>query len=619
MAISRSEQNAARPDPQNAEPGLRDSLKALRLLPRFFALVWRTQPLMTAGNVLLRLAQSAMPVVQLWVGKLIIDEVIGLAALEAALRDTRTLWMWVALEFGLVVLSALLNRAIALLDALLGDLFANESSVLLMEQAARLDLAQFEDAAFHDKMERARQQTLGRTVLMTQLLQQAQDAVSIVFLAGGLLVFNPWLLLILALTVVPVFFNESYFNQRTYSLTRNWTPERRELDYLRLVGASEQTAKEVKVFGLSAFLTGRFRELADRYYRANRDLSLRRALWGSVFNTLGDAGYYAAYVIILMQTVSGTISVGELTFLAGSFSRTRGLLQGMLQRLSGIAQRALYLQDLFDFLDMKPLMLSPEDPLPVPDQLREGFRFEQVGFRYPGTDRWVLRGLSFTLQAGEKLALVGENGAGKTTLVKLLSRLYDPSEGRILLEGRDLRLYDPAGLRELVGVIFQDYVRFSLTASENIAVGRIGEREDAAAVQEAAQRSLADALISRLPRGYDTMLGRRFDGGVDLSGGEWQKVALGRAYMRQAQLLILDEPTAALDARAEYEVFQRFAELTRGKTAVLISHRFSTVRMADRILVLKNGQMAELGSHSELLEAGGLYAELFALQARGYQ
>jgi ATP-binding cassette, subfamily B, bacterial len=602
-----------------SEPGLRDSLKALKLLPRFFALVWHTQPLMTAGNVLLRLAQSAMPVVQLWVGKLIIDEVIALAAGEPALRDTQTLWTWVALEFGLVVLSALFNRAIALLDALLGDLFANESSVLLMEQAARLDLAQFEDAAFHDKMERARQQTLGRTVLMTQLLQQAQDAVSIVFLAGGLLVFNPWLLLILALTVVPVFFNESYFNQRTYSLTRNWTPQRRELDYLRLVGASEQTAKEVKVFGLSGFLTGRFRELADRYYRVNRDLSLRRALWGSLFNTLGDAGYYAAYVIILMQTVSGVLSVGELTFLAGSFARTRGLLQGMLQRLSGIAQRALYLQDLFDFLDMKPLMASPENPLPVPDRLKEGFRFEQVGFRYPGTDRWVLRGLSFSLRAGEKLALVGENGAGKTTLVKLLSRLYDPTEGRILLEGRDLRHYDPSGLRELVGVIFQDYVRFSLKASENIAVGRIDERDSAAAVQQAAQRSLADALISRLPQGYDTMLGRRFDGGVDLSGGEWQKVALGRAYMRDAQLLILDEPTAALDARAEYEVFQRFAELTRGKTAVLISHRFSTVRMADRILVLKNGQMAELGSHSELLEAGGLYAELFALQARGYQ
>jgi ATP-binding cassette subfamily B protein len=599
--------------------GFRDSWKAYRNVPRFLRLVWETHPGMALGNVLLRVVQAAMPVLQLYVGKLILDEVIAQAGLAAAARDTAQLWTWVGLEFGLVVFSALLGRGIDLLDALLGDLFANETSVRLIEHAALLDLPQFEDSAFYDKMERARQQTLGRTLLMTQLLQQAQDAVSIVFLAGGLLAFNPWLLGILALAVLPIYFNETFFNQRSYSLTRSWTPQRRELDYLRLVGASDQTAKEVKVFGLAGFLRDRFRNLADAYYKANRNLALKRNAWASLFHTLGTVGYYVAYLVIIGQALEGRISIGDMTFLAGSFMRTRGLLQGMLQRLSGIAQRALYLQDLFDFLNMAPAIRPAEDPLPVPDTLTDGFRFENVGFRYPGTERWALRGLSFHLRAGEKLALVGENGAGKTTLVKLLARLYDPSEGRILLEGRDLKDYDLDGLRAMVGVIFQDFVRFSLTAAENIAVGRIEGLEDRPRIEDAAARSLADTVIAKLPGGYAQMLGRRFDQGVDLSGGEWQKVALGRAYMRDAQLLILDEPTAALDARAEFEVFQRFSELTAGKTAVLISHRFSTVRMADRILVLQGGAQREIGSHEELLAAGGLYAELFALQAKGYQ
>jgi ATP-binding cassette, subfamily B, bacterial len=614
MAIPKGE-----PIEESAEPGFRESLKALRTLPKFFRLIWQTHKGMTAGNVALRLAESTMPLLQLYVGKLIIDAIITQAAADPALRDTQMLWTYVGMEFALVFVSALLNRGIALLDALLGDLFANETSVMLIEQASRLDLPQFEDAKFYDKMERARMQTLGRTVLMTQLLQQAQDAVTIFFLAGGLLVFNPWLLLILVLAVVPVFFNETYFNQRTYSVTRSWTPQRRELDYLRLIGASDQTAKEVKVFGLSGFLRDRFRDLAHRYYLVNKKLSVRRAAWGSLFNTLGDGGYYAAYIVIILQTINGHITVGELTFLAGSFSRTRGLLQGMLQRLSGIAQRALYLQDLFDFLEMKPSISEAAQPRPVPTVLKEGFRFERVGFRYPGTERWVLEDLSFDLPVGEKLALVGENGAGKTTLVKLMARLYDPTEGRILLDGYDLRDYDLEGLRSMVGVIFQDFVRFSLVASENIAVGRIDDRKQLNLIMDAAGRSLADTVINRLPKGYDTMLGRRFDGGVDLSGGEWQKVALGRAYMRDAQLLILDEPTAALDARAEYEVFVRFAELTKGKTAVLISHRFSTVRMADRILVMRNGKLEEIGSHEELIAKDGLYAELFHLQAQGYQ
>jgi len=424
---------------------------------------------------------------------------------------------------------------------------------------------------------------------------------------------------LLVLAVIPAFLGESHFNERSYSLVHGWTPERRELDYLRLTGASDETAKEIKIFGLSGFLIDRFKELSNRFYADNRKLAIRRASWGTLFAALGSAGYYSAYFIIIIRAVNGQISIGDLTFYAGSFARMRGLLESILNRFSGIAEGALYLEDFFDFFRIQPHILPVPNARPFPKPIQVGFVFDQVGFKYQNAEKWAIRNLSFTLQAGEKLALVGENGAGKTTLVKLLARLYDPTEGRILLDGYDLREYNPADLRKEIGVIFQDFVRFQMTASHNIAVGRIEEKENAARIHTSAAQSLADTVISKLPEGYNQMIGRRFSKGVDLSGGEWQKIALGRAYMRDAQLLILDEPTAALDARAEHEVFQRFAELTQGKTAVLISHRFSTVRMADRILVIENGTLLEIGSHQELLARNGRYAELFRLQAKGYQ
>jgi ATP-binding cassette subfamily B protein len=443
-----------------------------------------------------------------------------------------------------------------------------------------------------------------------------------VLLAAGLVAFQPWLLGLLLLAVVPAFLGESHFNERSYSLSHSWTPERRELDYLRQTGASDETAKEVKIFGLSEFLINRFETLSDQFYRQNKALALRRAGWGTVFAAVGAAGYYGAYLYIIGQAVQGSISIGQLTFLAGSFARLRGLLEGILSRFSQVADGALYLQDFFEFFQITPRIVRPtaaQAVRPFPRPIRQGFTFEDVGFKYKNAEKWALRHLSFELHAGEKLALVGENGAGKTTLVKLLARLYDPSEGRILLDGYDLREYDPAELRQEIGVIFQDFVRFQLPAGQNLAVGRISERQNQPRIEQAAHQSLADTVIAKLPQGYDQMIGRRFNGGVDLSGGEWQKIALGRAYMREAQLLILDEPTAALDARAEYEVFERFKELTQGKTAVLISHRFSTVRMADRILVVENGRVQEIGSHEELLAKGGRYAELFQLQAAGYR
>lgn len=585
-------------------------------------MIWDVSPRLTLWNVALRLLQSGIPLSMLYVGKEIIDHVVkaigeaqnGIDIGSAA----HPVWFWVALEFGLAVLSTLLSRAITLTDSLLGDLVNNDSSVRIIRHAATLDLYQFEDAAFYDKLERARTQTAGRTALMSMVLSQAQDLITVVFLAGGLVAFNPWLLLILVVAVIPSFIGETRFNQESYSLTRSWTPERRELDYLRYIGASNETAKEIKIFGMENFIADRFKIISHKYFLANQKLALRRAAWGSFFSAVGTASYYSAYIFVIAQTVLGSITLGTLTFLAGAFSRMQGLLQGIVSRFSRIGETSLYLQDLFDFLELEPLSQKHNGTRRVPRPIREGFRFENVGFKYAGSDAWALKNLSFTLKPGEKLALVGENGAGKTTIVKLLANLYQPTEGRVLLDGTDLREYDPEDLRREIGIIFQDYVRFMFTAGENIAVGNIPEKENQPRIEGAAQKSLADSVVETLPKKYEQMLGKRFLGGVELSGGQWQKVALGRAYMRDAQLVILDEPTAALDARAEHEVFLRFAELMKGKAAVLISHRFSTVRMADRILFLEHGQLLELGSHEELLAQGGKYAELFRLQAKGY-
>jgi len=601
----------------------KERLGALNNLPEFFSLIWSCDCWLAVLNILLRVIRASLPLMMLYVGKLIIDEIvrISVSASSPAVenQEMSILMTLILVELGLAVLSDLLVRGIALVDSLLGDLVSHEISLRLMKQSARLDLECFEDAEFYDKLERARRQASSRILLMSQALTQLQDAITVFFLAAALITFNPWLLLLLAITLIPAFLGETRFNSQSYSLMYGWTQERRELDYLRFAGASEETAKEVKIFGLSDFFGSRYQKLAGEYYHANKNLSVRRAAWGGLLSILGSLGYYTAYVVIIFRTVNGELSLGDLIFLSGSFLRLRSLMESILIRFSSIADSALYLKDLFDFLEMVPKISSKKNALPFPKTIREGFTFKQVSFRYPQTEKWILRDISFTLHPGEKLALVGENGAGKTTLIKLLTRLYDPDEGRILLEGHDLSDYDLDGLRDAAGVIFQDYVKYHLTASENIAVGRIEERNNEARIVEAAQRSLADTVIEKLPDGYQQMIGRWFKQGTNLSGGEWQKIAIARAYMRDAQLLILDEPTASLDARAEHEVFRRFVELTNDKCAVLISHRFSTVRMADRIIVLHEGKLLEHGTHEELLAAKGQYSELFQLQAAGYR
>ena len=591
---------------------------ALRNLPAFLKLVWESSPIMTIINSLLRVARSALPLAMLYVGKLIVDQVVMLSRSNGT-HSMNHLWEFVAIEFGLAILSDSLNRAIMLMDGLLGDLFSNHTSIRIMTHAATLDLDQFEDSVFYDKLERARKQTVDRTVLLSQVMTQIQELITMGFLAVGLIAFNPWLILLLLVAVLPAFLGESYFNDKNYALTRGQTPERRELDYVRYLGASDETAKEVKIFDLSGFIIDRFRKLSSKFYGDNRRLSIRRSIWGTVFALLGTTGYYAAYVFIILKTVNGSVSIGQLTFLAGSFRQMRSLLESVLTRFASVSQSAIYLRDFFEFFEIKPKITLASNPRRFPNPIQTGFTFEDVGFRYVNADHWANRHLNFTLHPREKLALVGENGAGKTTLVKLLARLYDPTEGRILLDGVDLKEYDLSELRMQIGIIFQDYLRYQMSFAQNIAVGNIKEKENRNLIINAAHQSLADTLAEKLPNKYDQALGRRFNDGVELSGGEWQKVALARAYMKDAQLLILDEPTAALDARAEYEVFQRFSELTKGKTAVLISHRFSTVRMADRILVLERGEMIEIGSHKELLTKNGRYAELFHLQAEGYR
>ncbi|HVG11068.1 MAG TPA: ABC transporter ATP-binding protein [Thermoanaerobaculia bacterium] len=622
--------------PLPAPKSLRERFGALRNLPPFLKLIWHTSRGLTVADLALRLVRALLPVATLYVGKLIIDEVIRLAGIgagggagggiaPAGLREwlasgriDHLVWLLVA-ELTLAVLSDVLGRIVSLFDTLLSEKFTNATSVRLMEHAATLDLEDFEDSELQDRLERARRQTMGRVTLMGQIFGQAQDVVTIAAFAAGLVVYAPWLIALLLLALAPAFLGEAHFNAQSYSLSYARTPERRELDYVRQTGASVETAKEVKIFGLNGFLIERYRVLAEKIYEENRRLAARRASWGGLLTAVGTLGYYVAYAFIAWRTLSGQFTIGDLTFLAGSFRRLRNLLEGLLIGFSQVAGQALYLDDLFSFFEIEPEIVSPENPRPFPLPIRRGFTFEDVGFRYPGAERWAVRNLTFTLQAGEVLALVGENGAGKTTLVKLLARLYDPDEGRILLEGHDLREYAVEDLRANIGVIFQDFVRYHLSAAENIAVGRIEARDDQARIVDAAESSLADEVIRKLPEGYNQVLGKRFRTGVDLSGGEWQKIAIARAYMRDAQLLILDEPTAALDARAEFGVFQRFKELSEGKTAVLISHRFSSVRMADRILVLAEGRLEATGTHEELLAQGGRYTELFELQAVGYR
>ena len=595
----------------------RDRIRAFRNVPPLLRMVWETSRALTSATLVLRLTGAFIPVAQLWIGKLIIDQVVRSITHHPA--DPARIWYLLAGEIALVVLNDFLSRGATLCDSLLGDQFTNHVSLRLMEHAAKLDLVSFEDPVFYDKLERARRQTTARLGMLAGLATMGQQAITLLSLSAAIVSFSPWFLVLLLAAMIPSFLGEARFAMLAYSVLYRWTPERRELDYLRLLGASNQSAKEVKIFGLGPHLIERSRSLFERFYNENRSLAVRRAVFGGLLNLLPFAGYYVAYIVILLRTLAGILTVGDLTFLAGAFMRSRLLIESLFSSVNNIAEQALYVKDLFDFFETEPAIASPANALPAPRPIRSGFEFRNVSFAYPGSAHRVLTNVTFRLDANERLALIGENGAGKTTLVKLLARLYDPTEGAILLDGVDLREYDVDGLRREIGVIFQDYIRYDMLVRDNIGFGRIEDLANQDRIEHSAHKSLAAAVIAQLPNAYQQMLGRRFEDGVDLSTGQWQKIALARAYMRDAQVLILDEPTASLDARAEYEVFRRFADLTRDRIAILISHRFSTVRMADRILVLADGEILEQGTHQQLVALGGRYAELFELQAAGYR
>lgn len=595
----------------------RDRVAALKNVPGVLKLLWNSGRAVVVWGIVIRFIVASVPwfitAVAAWILKYVQNAI--------AHQPLPTYFWWVvAGEVGLAVLANVLNRIIDFLDSVMADRYTQYVSIKVMEQASRLDLTAYEDPVFYDRLERARVQATDRLAMIQQMGRLLQQVVTTAIFTFTLLHYSIWLFLLLIAGVIPSFLGEAHYAFQGYAKNFRQTPAKRQMDYLRQVGGSKEAAKELKLFNLAHYLTGRFSKLAQQIYEENVALSKRVLVWGGLLSIVGILGYYGAYAYVIWLAVHGAYaSIGTYYFVTAAIIQASSNLQQVFSTASGVADQALFLTDLLAFFEMEPTVRSKPGATLVPRPIRRGFEFRNVGFNYPGTERMVLSNFNFHLAPGERIALIGENGQGKTTIVKLLTRLYDPTEGAILLDGIDLRDYDLDDLHHEIGVIFQDFMRYEMTARENIAIGRVEEEHSESEIADAAQRSMAAAVIKKLAGKYDQMLGRRFEGGVDLSGGEWQMIALARAYLRNAQVLILDEPTAALDARSEYEVFRRFSELTSGKMALLISHRFSTVRMADRIVVLEGGKLVEEGSHDQLIARGGRYAAMFEMQAASYR
>jgi ATP-binding cassette subfamily B protein len=604
------------PTTKKVESPWRDRLSALRNLPPVLRILWDSGPAVVTWGLALRGIVAVLPIAIAKVAALILQDIADVLRGRALPHD---FWILVGTEVGLNVVFGLITHAIDYSDSLLANRYTQYVSVKVMEQASRLDLTTYENPVFYDRLERARVQATDRLAMIQQMGRLIQQVITTLSFTVALAWASPWLVLLLALGVLPSFLGETHFAFLGYAKNFRQTPAKRQMDYLRQVAGSREGAKEVKLFGLHRFFTDKFERLAHQIYVEDVKLSRSKLIVGGMLGVIGTLGYYGAYIYVIWRTLGGAYNIGKFTFLTTSIQQASSNLQQVFSTVSGIADQALFLTDLIAFFEMEPTVKSNPDGHKMPVPIRRGFEFRNVSFTYPGTNRTVLHNFNFTLSPGERIALIGENGQGKTTVVKLITRLYDPTEGEILLDGIDLRDYALDDLHRHIGVIFQDFMRFEMTARENIAVGRVDQPHSESDLEDAAHKSLADEVIAKLSGGYDQVLGRRFEGGVELSGGEWQKIALARAYLRDAQLLILDEPTAALDARSELEVFERFAELTLGKMALLISHRFSTVRMADRIVVLSGGRLIEEGNHEQLMRAGGLYSEMFEMQAASYR
>ncbi len=588
--------------------------------PQAVKLVWQTNRWATIGLGFLTLVGALLPASQAWVGKLIVDGVVASIQRGAAPEQVRSVFVYLIIELALFLLSAGLNHSRRLIQQLIQLQLANRIRGEIIHKALNLDLAFFEHPDFYDRLQNARRESGYKPVdLINDTFLIVQNTITLISFAVLLLRFSPWLVIILLVTSIPAFIAETRFAEEGFRLLTYRAPETRQINYLSRLLTEDTSAKEIKLFNLGETLLARYMTLFEKFFHEDKSLALRRALAGFSLGLIATLGFYGSYAWIVWQTVHGRISLGDMTLYLTIFRQGQTTFQGILSGVGSIYENNLFMANLFDFLGLKPQMgvAARTQKLPVP--LRLGIEFRGVGFRYPDSEEWALRDIDLTIRPGEKIALVGPNGAGKTTLIKLLSRLYDPTEGTILIDGIDLRELDPLDLRQRIGVIFQDFVRYHLAASENIGFGQIEALNRLEQIIESARKSGAHSIIENLPDGYQTMLGRWFHGGHELSVGQWQKIALARAFMRDAEILVLDEPTASLDAETEYEIFRRFQELTVGKMAILISHRFSTVRMADRIVVIQEGRIAEIGSHHDLLNQGGIYGHLFSLQAEGYR
>jgi ATP-binding cassette subfamily B protein len=590
-----------------------------QMIPKAIGLVWRATPRFAATNAVLTIVQGILPAITIYFSKTIVDGVITAYRTQSR-ADTQHVLILVVLWFSVQLLSSFLQTLGQLITSLQTDLLSNSVSVMLIEKANGLDLSYFENAQFYDKLENARREAGFRPgQMVNQLFGLLRSTVTLVSVIGVLASLSWWLVLLVVAVSIPSLVYQTKYSGQFFALLTGRAPAQRQLNYLGYLLTTDYPVKELRIFGLHDNLLERYRTIFARFFRENTSLTIRRSASQFALGALATVVTGITYVYVVLQVIAGRITVGGLTLYYQAFQQSQSQVSNILSGIGSLYENSLFMSNLFSFLAYAPEMPVSPHPLPVPDPIREGIVLEHVSFRYPGTEKWVLKDISFAIQPGETVALVGANGAGKTTLVKLLTRLYDPTEGRITIDGIDLRDFDPQELRARVGVIFQDYVKYQLTARENVGFGRVEALADEERIERAAVEAGADAVIGSLPQGYDTPLGRWFQDGQELSIGQWQKVALARAFMRDADLLILDEPTASLDVRSEYEVFQAFDELTQGKMAVLISHRFSTVRMANRIVVIEDGTVIEDGSHDELLLRGGRYAELFDLQAASYR
>ena len=599
----------------------REFLEALRNTPEAFRLVWSASRPAALWGVSLTLIAAVLPAAQAWAGKLIIDAIVNAAqqGMQPA-AGLRYVAPYLALEFALVLTGSVTGQVRSLIDRILQSQLTNHVNSLIIHKAISLDLHFFEDPIFYDTLQNARRQAdISALNIVNSTLQMVQQVITLVSLVVLLLRFSPWLAVIIFLSAIPAFLSQSQYAERAFRAFTRRAPEARLLNYLETLLTSNDTVKEIKLFGLGAPLLRRYQELFTQFYLEDRAIAERRTAAGLGWGMLSTLVYYGSYAWIVLSTIAGLITLGDMTMFLAIFRQSQSSTRSLLDSFNRLYESNLFLDNLITFLKLQPQLTAPESGLTAPAPIHHGIEFRQVSFRYPGSEVYVLRDINLHIRPRERIALVGLNGAGKTTLIKLLTRLYDPTEGQVLLDGIDLREYDLESLHQRFGVIFQDFVRYQFTVRENIGFGQVDALDDLAQIQDAAERGGAKAVIESMPQGYETMLGRRWERGQELSGGQWQKIALARAFMRQAEVLVLDEPTSALDAEAEYEVFRRFSELIEDRIAVLISHRFSTVRMADRIVVLSEGKITELGSHAELILMDGAYARLFNLQAEGYR